>query len=171
MALLLVGCASQRPTLNAQEWTYQQNGISVDVQADKALNIVNNNSHTLLLAVIQTTSLQKVQHYLQNANGIATFLQKPNTAETAEHFYTNKFYVNPGENNQFSLTRMAGMKYVVVIAAYNHLIPNQTVAIYDIPVDSHVDGLKFWQRIYYPAPLHIKMHLGRHGIIKAYSVT
>jgi type VI secretion system VasD/TssJ family lipoprotein len=170
-ASLLNSCATHRPALNAHEWVYQPNAVTLNIKADPALNTIKQRSHALLVAVVQTTQLQKIQHYLQNSQGISSFLEKNNHAVDAQDFFINRYYVSPGEQHQLSITRMAGMKFVVVIAAYNHLIPNQTVKIFDVPVDSHVDGLQIWKRVYYPAPLHIDLHLGEQGILKAYAVS
>lgn len=170
VATLLSSCTSHKPALNAHEWVYAPNAITIDYVSDRHLNRVHSRSHTLLLAVMQTTSLQKVQHFLQTPQGIGALLEQTQTQDQAEHLYVHRYYISPGEKEKLSITRMAGMKFVVLVAAYSHLIPDQSVKIFDVPIDSKAEGIQIWKRVYYPAPLHIHIHFGEQGILKAYSI-
>lgn len=170
ITVMLNACTAHKPALNANEWAYKPGAITINYVATNPLNVANQQSHTLMLAVVQTTSLQSIQHFLQTARGIGHFLEKDKSEDEAEHLFVHRYYVTPGERQQLHITRMAGMKFVTLIAAYNVLNPNQTVKIFDIPIEGHVDGIEFWKRVYAPAPLNIHIHFGARGILEAYSI-
>lgn len=170
ISVILSACTSHKPALNANEWVYKPDAINIHYVADNPLNVVNKQSHTLMLAVVQTTSLQNIQHFLQTPKGISSFLEKEPSEEDATTMFVHRYYITPGDRQQLRITRMAGMKFVTLIAAYNILIPDQTVRIFDVPLDNHADGILIWKRIYEPAPLDIQIHFGRQGILEAYSI-
>lgn len=169
-SVMLNACTSHKPALNANEWVYKPDAINIHYVAANPLNVVNNQSHTLMLAVVQTTSLQSIQHFLQSPSGISNFLERNKNEDDSASMFVHRYYVTPGQRQMLRITRMAGMKFVTLIAAYNVLIPGQTVRIFDVPLEGHVDGILFWKKIYEPAPLNIRIHFGRQGILEAYSI-
>ena len=166
----LSGCfAEKHPAVNAHMWAYKANAINIHVEAPRKLNTLNGRSHTLLLAVVQVSELQAVQSLLDTSEGIATLLEKVNTQAEAKSLFISKLFVVPGERKTIQLTRMAGMKHVVIVAGYNQLNPGQVIKIFNIPIGNEIEGIKFWKRIYMPVPLHVKLNLGKQGIASAYS--
>ena len=163
IVLLLSACSSEHPAVNQSVWTYQPDAIQVDYSAVPQLNVSDNQPHTLLMAVVQTSDLQNIQSYLQTPEGVSLLLEKNNDLAQAQNYYITKVFVNPYDQNRtLNITRMAGMQSVVIVAGYNQLNPMQVVKIFNIPLKRKL----FWGE-HYPAKIRINVTLGAQGIANA----
>ena len=159
--LFICSCAAQKPT--PPEWVYGPEEITLTLQNDGQLNVMEGMPHTLLLCVYQ---LKDPNTFNQMSEDIrrdsATFLEcelYDGSVASAK-----KIIAYPGQNQTFLLDRAEGAKYVAIVAGYYLLEKERVVRVFDIPVV--IDKKGFFKRTLTtkPAPLKLVITLGSKQI-------
>ncbi len=132
-AVGLSGCVG-KPVMkvSSNAWGYKPNAVRIQVQARGALNVVNGQSHTLVLGVFQLSDPGKFSVLGSTANGLYQLLSGSQTDKSIVNF--QRFIIQQGERKTFVLARAAGAKYVALVAGYNNINPEMDRVIFNVPI-------------------------------------
>lgn len=164
---LLAGCGmfntkSRDEALKELTWSYEADGIQLQVEADPMLNATDGQPHTLLLVLVQMADPNAFTAYSRQKDKLASLL----LAESAPDGMLDlqRFYIEPGSKRDIKIPRIESAKYVGLAAGYAHLDPSRSARLYQIGVDVHTSGWVFRENEATPQPLAIRLLLGADGI-------
>jgi len=162
---LIFSCAGKSAPEGASKsvWTFDPEGIQIHYTADKLLNLQDNESHTLLLAVYLLRDTNAFNDLAANRDGLAKLLQ-------AERFDAavmgvNKIVIQPGEEKTAVLNRAENARWIGVVAGYYNLEPSQVSRLFNIPVITEKKGIYgFRSTETRPGQIRIKLYLGSNAL-------
>lgn len=144
------------------QWTYQPNGLTLNLTADANLNPFEGFTHNLLLCVYQLSDPTLFEELSASEGGIEKLLAcaslDQGMAEAQRHF------ISPGESAHLVLARAAGARYVGLVAGYNDLQPGKVTALHPFPVIAHHHGWWPWSKAYAPGNLTLQVLLNSNSI-------
>lgn len=167
LCLVLTGCGmfqtkSRDEALRDLTWTYAQQGIQVNVQADEMLNETGGQAHNLLLVVTQMEDPNAFSAYARDPERLADLLLADRAPEGILDI--QRFYIEPGAQRDIPINRVQSARYVGVATGYAQLDPARTARLYQIGVDVDHTGWIFREHSAQPEPLAIQLRLGPVGI-------
>jgi predicted component of type VI protein secretion system len=136
--------------------------IRFNISSDPQLNLYNEKPHSLLCCVYQLSNTNKFNQLAGDRNGMYTLRRCDLFDGTVTG--AKRYFIQPGVDLQGSLDRLAGTKYVAVVAGYKSTEKDRVTHIYDIPVVEETKGLIRRTKIKKLAPLDITLRLGPHQI-------
>ncbi|MCF6765805.1 type VI secretion lipoprotein TssJ [Thiotrichales bacterium 19S3-7] len=133
------------------DWSYTKDAITINLTADKQLNVYDNYSHALAIGIAQVSSPDKYAQILQTRNGLATVIanEKPVQGQTS----FKRISMQPGEQQTLVLDRAYATEYVYLFFGYAQGILDKNSYLVPIPLDGT------------PQPLNIKVELGPTYIV------
>ncbi len=150
------------PSPELVQWTYQPNGLTLNLTAEADLNPFEGFTHNLLLCVYQLSDPTLFEALSASEGGIEKLLTcaslDPGMVEAQRHF------VSPGESTHLVLARAAGARYVGLVAGYNDLQPGKATALHPFPVTAHRHGWWPWSKAYAPGTLTLQILLNANSI-------
>ncbi len=132
--VLLTSCASKGPPPPppTPQWIYAKDGITMRIKANYLLNMNEGTPHTLMVGVYQLRSKSMFEQLASNSDGIYQLLD----CERFDNSVTNvkRLFIQPNQDLTIVMDRLAGTKYVGLVAGYFVLEKNRMVRLIDIPV-------------------------------------
>ena len=165
----LLGCGSSGPTpeqiaLSNLKWSYAENAIQLNLQADANLNQYDGQAHNLLLVVAQFDSANAFSAYTASPQQFSNLLMM--TSAPTGMIGINRLFIDPGETRTINLPRLEGAKMIGIAAGYAHLDPLRGGQLYRIGVDVSSTGFfsKTWTAV--PEPIAINLLLGPDALLR-----
>ena len=174
LLLALAGCSSINATLggNSEQealgkvvWNYAENAITLHTVADPRLNEHDAQSHTLVLAVVQSADANAFISLLADSAAVAKLLEtgKPMAGLLA----VDRFIVKPGERATNKLSRAQFAQYFGIIPGYFQLEPKRNARFFPFGVQVESKGVMVKTRTAAPAPLVVRLDLGPFQVAAA----
>ncbi|MDH4273415.1 MAG: type VI secretion system lipoprotein TssJ [Gammaproteobacteria bacterium] len=156
---LFAGC-SMMPSM--PEVPFLKDGIGINVKAEKDLNTFNREPHTLVVVVYQFSEQGTFRTMLEDPAGVATLLEGGTFDKTV--MARNKLVVQPGEKKRVYIDRIAGVRYLGVVAGYYVQQPGSIGRM--IPFERQSKLIYFWRWFQTdPSETRLELMLGRDGIV------
>ena len=124
---LVCSCASRTPP----RWEYEQDAITIHLNADKKLNFSDGTSHTLSVCVYQLKDPNTFHQLSDDPDGIYQLLDC--SIYDASVAVTKRLIVHPDQALKVTLDRAEGAKYIAVVAGYYTIEKDKIVRFYKIP--------------------------------------
>lgn len=160
---LLAGCGtSEKDALKELKWSYSDDGVQIQVQADPALNQAKGQPHMLTLAVVQMEDPNGFTALTANAAKLKTLLLSDSPPQGV--LAIKRIFIAPGETRSLKLERVEKAQYIGLAAGYDHLDPARCTRLYRVGVEVDSSGLIIKSRTATPEPLKIELRLGPDGI-------
>jgi len=141
----------------AAQWEYEKDAITLNLKADKLLNLKDRKPHSLALCVYQLKNPNAFTQLAGDRGGIYQLLQcqifDPSVA------VSKQLFVTPGKDVNTSLDRAEGARYVAVVAGYYGVDKDKIVRLYKIPEITKRKGLLLTKTVK-PGKLAIILTLG-----------
>jgi type VI secretion system VasD/TssJ family lipoprotein len=151
---LVCSCATRTPP----RWEYEQDAITISLEADNQLNFRDGISHTLSVCIYQLKDPNTFHQLSDDTDGIYQLLDC--SIFDASVAVTKRLIVNPNQALSVSLDRAEGAKYVAVVAGYYTIEKDKILRFYKIPVKKKGLGGK-----YVPKKLDVRLVLGPKQIL------
>ena len=151
---LLCSCASRTPP----RWEYEQDAITLHLDADKKLNFRDGTSHTLSVCVYQLKDPNTFHQLSDDPDGIYQLFDC--SIYDASVAVTKRLIVHPDQALKVTLDRAEGAKYIAVVAGYYTIEKNMVVRFYKIPTKK-----KGLHRKSVPMKMDINLVLGPKQIL------
>ena len=156
-ALCLCGCgASQPPAPAAQSedpaqvlWPYAEKAITVQVSADRDLNLFDQKAHSLQFCVYQLASPEAFLDLAATQEGINRLLKADAFDPSVKSVC--RMFIQPLEDNVFHLDRADGAHFVGIVCGYFDSTPENCAQVWEIPLQSESSGYLFWETTTYSA--------------------
>ena len=151
------------------EWTFQPAGIRIDYTAAPDLNRYGITSHTIMLAVFQLTDAADFTSYTRTPDGITRLLQfydldARRTLGLKNMVDLQTFFITPGSRETLTIDRVQDARWVGLVAGYFNAVPEQSSAVYQVPVREIKKGFLRKKITYLPGVLHIDVQFGAHAM-------
>ncbi|MBT8341628.1 MAG: type VI secretion system lipoprotein TssJ [Desulfatitalea sp.] len=160
LTLMLAGCASQ--ALPPPDWSYEKDAITVHLKADAKLNLDDGVPHTLVLCLYQLKDPNSFNQLAEDTEGIYKLLECGLFDDSAAK--TQRIILHPGQNQDVTLDRADGAKYLAAVAGYYVLRKDRMVRLYDVPVAVQSKGFIKRAKISKPGKLTVNLELGASQI-------
>nr|WP_228129182.1 type VI secretion system lipoprotein TssJ [Pusillimonas sp. T7-7] len=160
---VLAGCGtSEKEALKELKWSYSDDGVQIQVQADPALNQAKGQPHMLTLVVVQMEDPNGFTALTSNAAKLKTLLLSDSPPQGV--LSIKRIFIAPGETRSLKLERVEKAQYIGLAAGYDHLDPARCTRLYRVGVEVDSSGLIIKSRTATPEPLKIELRLGPDGI-------
>jgi type VI secretion system VasD/TssJ family lipoprotein len=146
-------------------WEYESNAISITCQADERLNLYNGRPHTLTFVVYQLTDGGPFQNSIKRPAGVRTLLEQ--TVFDPSVVAIDTRYIQPGETQTITLSRVEGARWIGIAAGYYSMEPGAVSCLIQIPTERKTTGWVRKQTTVKPSHLYLTLGLGPLNIIKA----
>lgn len=151
------------PSTDQVKWTYYPGGLTLNLKADRNLNLFEGFSHNILLCTYQMTAPAAFQELAANLGGIRKLLECARFDQTVVH--VERRFISPGQESTFVLDRAEGARHVGLVAGYNDLQPGLVTTLYTFPILTSKDGWWPWSSdVYNPGTLTMDILLGPNSI-------
>jgi len=144
------------------KWTYQPNGLTLEITADKNLNPFDGFSHSTLLCIYQLSSTSTFQEMSGNVGGLTKLLQCERVDATT--VMTHRLFVTPGEKATHTFDRAEGAAHVGLVAGFYQLEPGSASVLANFPITKGRKHLWSLGHVYNPGTLTISVLLGPDAI-------
>ncbi|MDN5842468.1 MAG: type VI secretion system lipoprotein TssJ [Alcaligenaceae bacterium] len=161
----MLGGSSEEDALKDMKWTYADDGLQIDLQADPTLNQFAGQPHMLTLVIVQMETPNAFTEQTANADKLKTLLLAHSPPQGM--LSLDRVFVAPGEQRKLQLARVEKTQYVGLVAGYNHLDPARSTRLYRVGVEVNSSGMIIKKREAGPEPLHIDLRLGPDSIQRA----
>ncbi len=132
--VLLSSCGSSGPPPPppTPQWVFAKDAVTMRIKANYLLNVNEGTPHTLMLGVYQLRSKSMFEQLASNTDGIYQLLD----CERFDSSVTTvkRLFIQPDEDLTIVMDRLAGTKYVGLVAGYFVLQKNRMVRVVDVPV-------------------------------------
>ena len=164
-ACSMLGVTSKKQASSEVQWTHAQDGIQIHLEADKQLNLHEDEPHTLLLGVYQVATAEDFRTLSNSPDALLQLLdgKTPND----KILQTSRFVVSPGQSASLTLNRADRAKAVGLVAGYYRTDARNAARLFEIPMSVE---RKSWVSLSYaakPEALHIRLVLGPSQILQA----
>lgn len=154
---VLCSCATTPSPAPGTRWEFEKDAISLNLKADKQLNLKDRKAHNLALCVYQLKNPNAFSQLSGDRNGLYQLLEcqvfDPSVATS------QRVFVNPGKDVSMKLDRAEGATYVAVVAGYYGIDKAKIVRLYKVPVVSERKGVLL-KKVYKPGRVNINLILG-----------
>lgn len=147
------------------DWSFAEDAILLEVNADDLLNQYDTEPHTLLVGVFQTADADTFRKFAADPVALAKALSdtQPNPAI----LLTVRYVVQPGRHTVLSIDRAAKAKVVGVIAGYYTMDVKSSARLFEIPLAISNNSMLGSDYAAQPQTLALRLNLGRMGIDQA----
>ncbi len=163
LTFLLVSCSggANKSAESEAKADYAENGISIKYQADDRLNMVGQQSHSLVLVIYQLSDVNGFNTFAGYKEGLVKLL----AAESFDATVTavTKKYIEPGSGGVISLDRAAHTEHVGIVAGYYDLNPDKSSTLLNITYDTSRHGWLL-QKSTTVNLLDVTLMLGKDGV-------
>lgn len=131
--VLLSACGPKAPPpLPVPEWVYARDGITLRFKADYLLNMTEGNPHTLMLCLYQLRGKSMFEQLAGNEDGIYQLLD----CEPFDGSVNNvkRLFIHPDQDLTIVMDRLAGTRYLGIVAGYFVLQKDRMIRTINIPV-------------------------------------
>lgn len=137
---------------SATKWSYEKDAIKLHIISDPALNLYQNQPHTLIVCAYLLKDLNGFNQLRDEKGGLEKLLEcsRFDTSVT----YSKMLVIQPQQDLTESLNRTEDAKYVGIVAGYFSLNKENAVLSYPIPVS--------W--LNNPKKLYVDLQMGPEGI-------
>lgn len=166
--LLLQGCAggnTSRQALAEVDWRFAKDAVTLDILATPNLNLVNNEPHTLVLAVLQMRDVTVFRKLVADTDALGAVLEGGPPGDG--FLEVTRYVVSPGTRATLSLDRAENARLVGVAAGYYEFDAANAARVFEVPVNMTRKG---WFTHHYeaaPGPLVVRLGLGALSIMRA----
>lgn len=170
LAGALAGCsvfngASVKQALAQVDWSFGEDAILIEVNADDQLNQYDGEAHTLLVGVFQVADPEAFRKLAADPVMLAQALS--NTKPDSTVLQTVRYVVQPGRHTILSLDRAAKAKAVGLITGYYGMDVKSSARLFEIPLAISDHKLIGHDYAAQPQTLALRLNLGAQGIEQA----
>lgn len=123
---------SSWPQNQSTELTYEENAITVNISADKRLNLYDGRSHTVIVKILQLSDAAVINEMTQTSQGLATLLS---SAELSANVIASKeLVIAPSEIISLTWPREQNTKFIAVLAGFSSLDPGRSHKLVPVPL-------------------------------------
>ncbi|MFY9346222.1 MAG: type VI secretion system lipoprotein TssJ [Orrella sp.] len=178
MAISIGGCSSlggkstEEKTDQAKakvSWSFEKEGIWLELAAQTDLNFYANRSHSLVLGVWQVDDEKVFVKLMGDPNAISHALATGTLPKAV--LQLDRYVIQPDTRTLLKIDRVQDAKYVGIVAGYYVFDPARSARYYRIPLNIQSTGLISKDYTAEPAILALQMVLGSQRIINAKSLT
>ncbi|HRR40831.1 MAG TPA: type VI secretion system lipoprotein TssJ [Syntrophales bacterium] len=162
---LFTSCGTKTATdtaemsLGKSVWSFAHGGIKIQYTADSMLNVFENEPHTLILSVYQTSNINTFNNLTQDVDGLKKLLQGQSFDPSVVG--VKNFIVQPAEEKIIVLNRAEGARWVGIVAGYYALDPGKVSRSFNIPLITEKKGIYGFRKTESRAgQMTIKLFLG-----------
>ena len=169
LSMLCAACQSKRVIPPTVEWNFQPDSIHIHYDAAVDLNLYGGSPHTMMLVIIQLTDAADFMNYSRTTDGIGRLMQvhdmdRRKAVNLKNMVDLRTAFISPGKKDTLTIDRVEGAKWVGIVAGYFNVVPQQSSAVYQIPVDHTKTGLVRKKISARPGDLHINIQLGNQAM-------
>lgn len=147
----------------AVKWGYAPRALTLELNADPALNTYEGFSHNVVLCIFQLSEPSAFEELAANQGGIRKLLACDRFDKSVVHF--ERRYVSPGSKSTLALDRAEGAQFLGVAAGYYDLQPGMVTRSWQFPLKVDQEGWLFWKSdVYSPGTLEMDLLLGPNSI-------
>lgn len=178
MAIAIGGCSSlggkstEEKTDQAKakvNWSFEKEGIWLELAAQTDLNFYANRSHSLVLGVWQVEDEKVFVKLMGDPSSVSHALATGTLPKAV--LQLDRYVIQPDTRTLLKIDRVQNAKYVGLVAGYYVFEPARSARYYRIPLNIQSTGLISKDYTAEPAILALKMVLGSQRIINAQSLT
>ncbi len=166
LIVFLAGCGdSANKVVQAEakaKATFTENGIYIKYQADDRLNLVNQQSHSLVLVTYQLTDAKGFNTFAGYKEGLVKLLAGESFDKTVTA--VSKQYIEPGSGGVITLDRAADTEHVGIVAGYYDLSPKKSSALLSITYDTSRHGFLYLKKSTTVNLMDITVMLGKDAM-------
>lgn len=159
----MVGGNTKKDAISNAVYLPDPNGISIRLKAVKNLNFVNQESHTLAVAVVQVDSVKAAMKLAQNPDSLDKLLVGESASDPSVTAY-DRFIVQPSSSDEVVLARAQDTQIVIIYAAYFNALIQNRIRLQEIPLLISSKGMVAQTYQANAAPLIIRLQLGDTAI-------
>ncbi len=123
---------SQELTVSSDDWVYEEQAISIKIEASADLNSVSGRPHSLVIGVFQLNDPNTFSGLSVTREGAVQLLDNGLVDDSMVGF--QQIIALPGETRTLQLARSRQAKYVGFIVGYFRLNPKLDIRIFPIPI-------------------------------------
>ena len=159
----MIGGNTKKEAITNASYLPDPAGISIQVKSVSTLNFVNDEPHTLAVAVIQVDSAKAAVKLAQNPDALDRLLIGAGTSDSSVTAY-DRFVVQPSSSDEIVLARAQDTQIVIVYAAYFNSLLENRVRLQEIPLKLTSKGMVAQTYQAEATPLNIHLQLGDTSI-------
>ncbi len=156
---LICSCAPVPPVKLDPRYTYESNGIGLNIKADPKLHFYQGYPHTIRLCLYQLIDPMEFKQLQDKKEGLEKLCEGSSFAKVTAF---KCYFLNPGHELRETLDRAEGTKWVGLIACYYRLEESKVIRHYEIPIKEEKIDKKTIQMK--PSKLDINLYLGPEEI-------
>lgn len=169
LSMICAACQPKNVTPPTVKWDFQPDSIHIQYDAAADLNLYGGSAHTLMLVVFQLTDAADFMNYSRTTDGIGRLMQvhdmdQRTTVNLKSMVDLRTAFISPGNKDTLTINRVEGAKWVGIVAGYFNVVPEQSSAVYPIPVDLIKTGFFRKKMSARPGDLYIDIQLGTNAI-------
>lgn len=123
---------SSWPQNQTTELSYEENAITVNIEADKRLNLYDGRSHTVIVKIIQLSNAAVINEMTQTSEGLATLLS--NAELSANVVAVKELVIAPSEIISITLPREQNTKFLATLVGFSSLDPSRSHKLIPVPL-------------------------------------
>jgi hypothetical protein len=159
----MIGGNTQKDAISNAVYLPDPNGISIRLKAVKNLNFVNQEAHTLAVAVVQVDSVKAAMKLAQNPDSLDKLLVGEAANDPSVTAY-DRFIVQPSSSDEVVLARAQETQIIIIYAAYFNALIENRIRLQEIPLLISSKGIVAQTYQAKAAPLNIRLNLGDTAI-------
>lgn len=159
----MIGGNTKKDAVSNAVYLPDPKGISIRLKAVKNLNFVNQEAHTLAVAVVQVDSVKAAMKIAQNPDSLDKLLIGESTNDASVTAY-DRFVVQPASSDEIVLARAQDTQVIVIYAAYFNALVENRIRLQEIPLVISSKGLVSQTYQANASPLIVNLHLGDTAI-------
>ncbi len=129
---MISACGSKKSSSQPKpEWDYGKDSITMRFKPSPLLNMTDNSPHTLMVCLYQLRNKSMFEQLSANEDGIYQLLDCESYNSSVNS--AKRVYIHPNQDLSVVLNRLAGTRYLGVVAGYNALHKDRMIRLIDIP--------------------------------------
>ena len=178
VTLWVAGCSSLGVQTTEQKqkqakvevtWPYAKDAILLEVESSPDLNRHANQSHAVVLGVVQLDDEKSFPKILTDTASVVDLLTTGKLS--AGVLQMDRYVVNPGERHVVKIDRVQDTRFVGLLAGYYEFEPARAARYFRIPLNMQSSGLIMKDYKAEPSVLALRLVLGSERIVNAVSLT
>jgi predicted component of type VI protein secretion system len=142
-------------------WSFGKDAIRLQLISDPGLNLYDGTPHTLLLCIYQMSDPNAFNQLTDEKDGLTKLLEC--TRFDSGVTSAKRQIMQPAERMSLFLDRAEGAKFVGIVGGYYLLQKEQSVRLFQVPVEETVDWKERTKTVR-PGLLNIYLYLGPQKI-------
>lgn len=131
--VLLSACGSKVPPPPPEpKWVFEKDGITMRLKASRLLNMHEGNPHTLMVCFYQLRNKSMFEQLSSNEDGIRQLLDGEQFDSSTNN--VKRLFMQPDQDLTIVMDRLAGTRYLGLVAGYFVLQKDRMVRTINIPV-------------------------------------